>query len=76
VSQTTMKSFNPYILSSLVLREKKCLFSRSCKLYSNASYTCTHVGGEYCGKYRALLHISEKEKDLTQNYIVERTISA
>jgi len=71
-----MKPFNSYILSSLVLREKKCFFSRSCKLYSSSSYTCTHVGGKYCGKYRALSHVSEKERDMNQNYVVERAISA
>ncbi len=71
-----MKPFNSYILSSLVLGEKKCLFNRSCKLYSNNSYTCTHVGGEYCGKYRALSQISKKASSGNQNFMREKEISA
>ena len=71
-----MKPFNSYILSSLVLREKKCLFNRSCKLYSNTSYTCTHVGGGYCGKYRALSQISKKERGGNKELMVEKAISA
>ena len=71
-----MKPFNSYVLSSLVLREKKCLFNRACKLYSNSSYTCTHVGGEYCGKYRALSQMSKKDRDGNQSFMVEKEISA
>jgi hypothetical protein len=31
-----------------------CQFKRVCKLYSLDSYTCSHEGGEYCGRYREL----------------------
>jgi hypothetical protein len=31
-----------------------CKYKAICSLYSNSSYTCTHTGGGYCGKYRKL----------------------
>ncbi|MGD0996372.1 MAG: hypothetical protein ABR909_12720 [Candidatus Bathyarchaeia archaeon] len=46
-------------MSSFRKRRIKCKFTRSCSLYSNSSYTCTHVGGSYCGKYRSLARIAE-----------------
>lgn len=49
-----MKTPKHNLLPFLSTRETKCKFIRSCNLYSNASYTCMHVGGEYCGKYRTL----------------------
>ncbi len=42
------------LFGSLVNRKTICKFIGSCSLYSNASYTCTHTGGNYCGKYRKL----------------------
>jgi hypothetical protein len=42
------------LLSALINRKTTCKFIRSCNLYTNASYTCTHTGGSYCGKYRKL----------------------
>jgi hypothetical protein len=39
---------------------ENCKFNQSCHLFSKASFTCTHKGGEYCGKYRAL----KKEEEL------------
>ncbi len=56
-----MKIFNPKDLPSFLLPEKQCKFNRSCNFYSYSSYTCTHTGGEYCGKYRALLRTSQKD---------------
>jgi hypothetical protein len=49
-----MKTTRNSILSALIERQVNCKFIRSCKLYSSLSYTCTHVGGKYCGKYRTL----------------------
>jgi len=49
-----MKKFNPSKVSPFLIREKQCKFDHSCNYYSNSSYTCTHMGGEYCGKYRIL----------------------
>jgi len=40
-----------YLLSILRFRIN-CRFACSCTLYSNTDHTCTHAGGEYCGKYR------------------------
>jgi len=42
------------VLSSIRLTKKKCKFNRSCSFYSSNSYTCIHVGGKYCGKYRIM----------------------
>jgi hypothetical protein len=42
------------LFASLIDRKTICKFTGSCSLYSNASYTCTHTGGDYCGKYRKL----------------------
>lgn len=55
-----MKMFNPKDLSSILRREKQCKFNNLCSIFSHASYTCTHVGGEYCGKYRALQQTNNK----------------
>jgi len=49
-----MKKSKALLFSSLINRKVKCKFTCSCSLYSNASYTCTHTGGSYCGKYRKL----------------------
>jgi hypothetical protein len=38
----------------LLERKAGCEFTRICSLYSNASETCIHTGGQYCGKYRNL----------------------
>jgi hypothetical protein len=50
--------------------EKQNANSFDLATYSNSSYTCTHVGGEYCGKYRMLtkpaIPLNEK---LTENPI-------
>jgi hypothetical protein len=35
-------------------RQVECKFKDACNLYTGASYTCTHFGGSYCGKYRKL----------------------
>jgi hypothetical protein len=70
-----MKPFSSYVLSSLVLGEK-CQFNHTCKLYSNSSHTCTHVGGEYCGKYRILSQKSGKDRNGQQNLRVEKLIIA
>jgi len=49
-----MKPIKQVLMSSLHVKETKCEFTSLCNLYSNSSYTCTHVGGIYCGKYRKL----------------------
>jgi len=41
-------------LYSLINRKARCKFTSACNLYSNVSYTCTHTGGGYYGKYRKL----------------------
>jgi hypothetical protein len=43
-----------HLFSEIVEPKTKCKFTSSCDLYSSASYTCTHTGGDYCGKYRKL----------------------
>jgi len=40
---------------------KACKFAKSCRKYSASSYTCTHLGGGYCGTFRVL---SRKEEAL------------
>jgi hypothetical protein len=42
------------LFASLINRKTICKFTCSCSLYSNASYTCTHTGGNYCGKFRKM----------------------
>jgi len=54
-----MKKTKALLFSSLINRKPKCKFTHSCSLYSNASYTCTHTGGSYCGKYRKLSRSGE-----------------
>jgi|GEM_PF-1609470 len=48
--------------SSLINGKEKCKFTGSCRLFSTASYTCTHTGGSYCGKYRKLSRTPENKK--------------
>jgi len=62
-----MKTNRNSILSALIERQPNCKFIRSCKLYSNLSYTCTHVGGKYCGKYRTLNNPSKNNIKLVVN---------
>ena len=64
------------IIASIIDRKTKCKFTYSCNLYSNASYTCTHVGGRYCGKYRTLAKktkngMTEEVTDLTEEPILQ-----
>ena len=35
-------------------KQGNCKYKLICNLFSNSSYTCTHTGGSYCGKYRKL----------------------
>jgi hypothetical protein len=66
-----MKKSKELILYSLINRKAKCKFTRSCSLYSNVSYTCTHTGGSYCGKYRKLSRPSENFGVQTSPYLIE-----
>jgi hypothetical protein len=50
---------------------KKCKFHQLCELYSNTSYTCTHVGGKYCGKYRALNQTPKNDDISFEGIIVQ-----
>ena len=38
----------------IVTHQAKCKFTDSCNFYTSKSYTCTHTGGNYCGKFRKL----------------------
>ncbi len=59
-------------LVSLINRKSKCKFTRSCGLFSNMSYTCTHTGGSYCGKYRKLSNsLEESFTTLTKKHLIE-----
>jgi hypothetical protein len=69
-----MKSFSPANLSSFLIREKQCKFNRSCDFYSNSSYTCTHVGGRYCGKYRILLQTGHEDPAVNRDFAEEAMI--
>ena len=42
-----MSSITKYLLSF-----SKCKYFKICELYEDSSYTCTHGGGDYCGKFR------------------------
>ncbi len=64
-----MKVYKLKTLPTFQAFEKKCKFSSLCDLYSNASYTCTHVGGKYCGKYRVLSQ-TPKEKVPATDFIL------
>jgi hypothetical protein len=50
-------------------RKPKCKFKKSCALFSNASYTCTHTGGKYCGKYRDLTQEQDNSAIESQGYL-------
>jgi len=50
----------------VVDNQSKCKFIDSCDLYSSDSYTCTHTGGSYCGKFRKLSRGKEKVVVVTQ----------
>ena len=65
-----MEKYKLNILPAFRTQIKNCKFSRVCKLYSNSSYTCTHVGGEYCGKYRALNQPKDKIASKTEDAIL------
>lgn len=32
----------------------ECQYSKKCSRYDQESYTCTHMGGSYCGHYKAI----------------------
>jgi hypothetical protein len=66
-----MKKSDTLSFSSLINRKVRCKFTRSCSLYSNASYTCTHTGGSYCGKYRKLGISEENFGNQTIPYLIE-----
>jgi len=72
VNQTKTSKHN--IFSSFGMPRMKCKLTRSCNLYSPSSYTRTHVGGTYCGKYRLLAAIEEDkfaaEEEAKENYLV------
>jgi len=53
------------------LEQSKCKFSRLCGCFSESSFTCTHEGGSYCGKYRAL---SGKPKENVETGVLEREV--
>lgn len=42
------------ILKKYFLTISKCKYYDICEYYRESSYTCTHGGGEYCGKFRSL----------------------
>jgi len=57
--------------SSLITKKNKCKFTVICSLYSNASYTCTHTGGNYCGKYRKFDRLKHKLEPAEKNGALE-----
>jgi hypothetical protein len=58
-----MKATLEGILTFLSLDKASCKDAHLCDCYSSSSYTCTHSGGNYCGKYRSL----EKTEPLKAN---------
>lgn len=48
-------------LGHLLERKSKCKFAKTCTIYSTNSYTCTHLGGGYCGWFRKFLAKEQKE---------------
>jgi hypothetical protein len=60
-----MRKSREHLFSSLISGKGKCKFTASCGLFSNASYTCTHTGGSYCGKYRRLSQPPKYERAQT-----------
>lgn len=57
---------------TIVLEETKkqgdCKYKVNCNLYTDMSFTCTHTGGSYCGRYRKLSGKPTKEKN---NHLIE-----
>lgn len=43
-----------FILDEPKKKQDNCRYMAICYLYANNSFTCTHTGGNYCGKYRKL----------------------
>jgi len=67
-----MNKSKEMLFSSLIFRNAKCKYTKTCNLYSNASYTCTHTGGSYCGKYRKLsLSKATQRLQTTTPYLIE-----
>jgi hypothetical protein len=60
--EENMKKSKEMSFTSLINRKTMCKFTLSCSLYSSASYTCTHTGGNYCGKYRKLSRTEENAR--------------
>jgi hypothetical protein len=45
-----------------------CKYKPNCSFYATDSYTCTHGGGNYCGRYRKLCK-SKKDKLPKEGYL-------
>ena len=69
-----MQTHKLTILPYFRAHKKKCKFNRTCNLYTDLSYTCTHVGGTYCGRYRTLAKAANgfaiKNEDFVEDEIV------
>jgi len=46
-------NFRSTLWAFLTLDRAPCKSAKKCPLYAPSSYTCTHGGGDYCGKYYA-----------------------
>lgn len=36
----------------MIMADILCKFYKKCELFRKDSFTCTHGGGDYCGRYR------------------------
>lgn len=50
-----------------------CKHAKECKLYDKTSYTCSHEGGRYCGKYRELEGEDSLNAKLNEEILFQQT---
>lgn len=51
--------------------KRSCKYKNECKHFRDTSYTCTHEGGPYCGKFRFFKQQKSKSK---KEHVVEALI--
>ena len=50
-----------------MFKRNYCKYHDQCKHFREASYTCTHEGGSYCGKFREFENQSKLTMEVSIN---------
>jgi hypothetical protein len=61
-------SVKKYFILDQRKKQGDCKYKPICSLYTDSSFTCTHTGGSYCGKYRKF---SGKPASDTDDHLIE-----